>query len=67
MAQTKKRQYKKPKDAQAVPVPRRYEMHPVYSILVNGRVYTSKSLSDHVAEEYIKSGGSLHVFSKIKD
>ena len=67
MAQTKKRQYKKTKEVSPTPIPRRYEMYPVYSILVNGKVYTSKSLSDQVAEKYIESGGSIHVFSKIKD
>lgn len=67
MAQTRKRQYKKPKETPPLPISRRYEMYPVYSILVNGKVYTSRTLSDQVAEKYVKSGGSLHVFSKIKD
>ena len=51
MAQTKKRQYKKAKEVPPTPITRQYEMYPVYSILVGGKVYTSKSLSDEVAEK----------------
>jgi len=43
----------------------RYELHPVYSILVAGRVYDSRNLTDKAAEEYLRSGGNPHLFKRL--
>lgn len=44
---------------------KKYELHPCYSICVKGRVYTSRSLTDKVAEEYLANGGDRHWFKKL--
>lgn len=44
---------------------KKYELHPCYSICVRGRVYTSRSLTDKVAEEYLANGGDRYWFKRL--
>lgn len=44
---------------------KKYELHPCYSINVGGRTYTSRNLTDRVAEEYLANGGGRHWFKKL--
>ena len=44
---------------------KKYELHPCYSIIVGGRTYTSRNLTDKVAEEYLANGGGRQWFKRL--
>lgn len=44
---------------------KKYELHPCYSISVGGRTYTSRNLTDKVAEEYLAGGGGRQWFKRL--
>lgn len=44
---------------------RGFELYPFYQIMVAGRVYNSRTLTDKAAKDYLKAGGNRSFFKTI--
>ena len=44
---------------------RGYELHPMYQIMVAGKVYNSRNLTEKAAKDYLRDGGKREFFKNI--